>query len=157
MNDVEAVAGVNDAGCLSDRSAEGRLLELRYGYAFLDPAELAALNLAARIVGVVLGKLGEISAVVQLVENVLCLGFGFGIRLGIIAVDFDQDMPHLDLRVDLVVLQVRLIVLLNLGVGNLRSALRQIAVGKGDELELARLGDRIGILCRVLLDRKSVV
>ena len=70
--------------------------------------------LAAGIVGVCLRQLGEVAAMVELIENALRLGLGSGVGLGVVAVDLDEDVADLHLVVDLVVLEVLVVVLLNL-------------------------------------------
>ncbi len=140
LDDVVAVLRANEPGGLSRLQREGSLVELGDGRAVLEEAELAALLLAAGIVGVLLRQLGEVAAVVELIENVLGLGLGGGVSLGVVAVDLDEDVADLDLVVDLVVLQVLVVVLLNFGVGDLRSALGEIGVGEGDVLILRASG-----------------
>ena len=86
----------------------------------------------------------------KLIENALGLGFGRCVRF--LCVDGDEDVAGLHLRFHLIVGQVLLIVLLDLGVGNGRGGLRQIGDGEGNVLDLARLGDGVSILGGVLLE-----
>src|SRR5262249_31062733 len=131
LNDVIAVLGANEAGGLSGLERKGSLIEFRNGSSVLEEAEFAALLLAAGVVGVFLREIGEVSTVVQLVEDALRLGLRRGVSLRIGTVDLYEDVADLHLVLDLIVLQVLVVVLLNLGVSNLRGALGEVAVGEG--------------------------
>ena len=86
----------------------------------LQKAELAARVLAAGIVGVLLGELGQVAAGAELLENVFGLGLGGCVGLGVCALGhLDEDVADLHLIGNLVVLEVRLVVLLGLLIGDL--------------------------------------
>ena len=85
LDDVVAEARADESGNLAGLLSEGGLVEFSDGGAVLDPAQLAALILAAGVVGVFLREVGEVFAVVfmELVEDVLGLGFGSGVGAGV--------------------------------------------------------------------------
>ncbi len=60
LQDVVAELGLDDAGGLAGREREGGLVELRNSLAGIEPAELSALSLAAGVVGVLGGEVGEV-------------------------------------------------------------------------------------------------
>src|SRR6185437_4274042 len=62
LDDVVAELGAHEAGDLSGLLLKSHFVERRNGGAVLDPAEFASLRLAAGIVGVLLGELGEVGA-----------------------------------------------------------------------------------------------
>ena len=65
--------------------------------------KFAALVLAAWVVGVLLGEVGEVGAGLELLQDVLCLGLGGVVGLASApALDGDQDVAGLDLLVSLV-------------------------------------------------------
>ncbi len=61
---------------LTGIQGERRLVELGDGLAAIQPAELAALHLAARVVRVLRGEVGEVAAALDLLQQILSLGLG---------------------------------------------------------------------------------
>ena len=120
LDDVVAEASADESGNLAGLLGEGGLVEFSDGGAVLDPAQLAALILAAGVVGIFLREVGEVFAVVltELVEDVLGFGFGCGIGAGSsVGIDGNKDVADFDLRVNAIELLILVVVLLDLGLG----------------------------------------
>ena len=153
LQDVIAELGLDHIGDLPGLQSKCRLFKCRHGHAALDHAQLAALLLAARIVGVGLGQCGKVSAALDLLQQ----GFGFlfgrciGLRVSTCR-HLDQDVPDLDFFRHLEILLMGLVVLLHLLVGHRRRATRHVGLVEGDVGELARLRDRVFVPRRVLLE-----
>jgi hypothetical protein len=146
LDDVIAEAGADEIGNLARLLAKGGLVEFSDGGAVLDPAQFAALILAAGIVGIFLREVGEVLAVVltKLVEDVLRFGFGGGVSAGAaVGIDGDEDVADFDLRIDAVELLILAVVLLDLRFGDLRFAAGEVGIGDVDVLDFAGL--RIGV------------
>jgi ribosomal protein L29 len=80
---------------VADLLREDRVVELRHHRPVLRKAQFAARVLAARVVGVLLGQVGPVAAGLQLLQNVLSLGLGRRVGLGIRArIHLDQDVPR---------------------------------------------------------------
>ncbi len=78
LNDVEAVLGFDEVGGFAFVEAEGGLLEFRHGLTLNQPAQIATFGLGAGILGVFLGQILEVGALLfGLGEDVLGLGFDF--------------------------------------------------------------------------------
>src|SRR5215213_11458764 len=75
LKEVVAELGLDGADDLALLGGEGRLLEGRNGLALAQAAEVAALRRAAGVLGVLLGELGEVTAVFELLLHVLGLLF----------------------------------------------------------------------------------
>src|SRR6185437_1562169 len=98
-------------------------------------------HFAAGVIGVLFGELGEISAVMELVKNALGLGFRSGVGAGVLGIHGDQNVADLDLCIHLIVAEVVLIIILNLGIGDRCGGRGQIGDREGDVLNFASLGD----------------
>src|SRR5215204_2286113 len=86
---VVAELGLDGAHDLPLLGTEDRLLELGYGLSLAEAAEVSPLRGAARVLGVLLGELREVSAIFQLFPNL----FGF-----LFLVLVEEDMPYAALR-----------------------------------------------------------
>src|SRR5215213_4821875 len=75
LKEVVAELGLDGADDLALIGGEGRLLEGRNGLALAETAEIATLLRAAGILGILLGELGEVTAVFELLLHVLGLLF----------------------------------------------------------------------------------
>ena len=132
---------------------EGNLVELGNGAAAVEPSKLAALRLAARVVGVLAGKIGEVCAALDLLQEIVGLGFSgrVGLRIGPCR-NSDQNVTNFDLLLHLVLSLVLVVVGLNIGIGDLRLAARQVRGVEGDVLNLAGLRNRIRVVGCVVLE-----
>ena len=83
LEDVVAELRLDDVRGLAGRQREGRLVELRNCLAAIEPAELSALHLAAGVVGVLGREVGEVTARLDLLQEIFGLGLRCGVRLGI--------------------------------------------------------------------------
>src|SRR6185437_1966661 len=83
LQDVVAELRLDDARGLSGSQRERRLVELGNGLTAVQPSEFAALVLAAGVVGVLLGQLGEVAASLDLLQQIVGLGLGCRVCLGI--------------------------------------------------------------------------
>jgi len=155
LDDVEAILRAHQIRDLAHRHCEDRMVKRRHRHALLHPAQLAALVLAARVVGVLLRQLGKVLAVslLQLIQHALRLRLGRGHRCRRSALrNLDQDVAHLHFFRNLVLVLVRVVVLLNLRVGHLRRAARNLRILERDVLNRPRLGNRLRIAARILLE-----
>ena len=79
-----------------------------------------ALRLAAGIVGVLAGEVGKVAAGLDLLEQILGLGFSGGIGLCVgTGGDGDQDVTNLDLLLDGVLRLMRVVIGLDIGIRDL--------------------------------------
>ena len=76
LNDVIAELGLDHVGDLARLQTEGRLFKRRHGHPALNHAQLAALLLAARVIGIGLGQCGKVSAALDLLQQVFSLLLG---------------------------------------------------------------------------------
>ena len=94
LDNVIAELALHDLG-IADLLREDGVVELRHHGAVLRKAQFAALVLAARIVGVLLGQLGKVPPALYLLEKRFGLGLGGGIGLGVGAGShLDENVPR---------------------------------------------------------------
>ena len=123
MDNVEAVAGADDARGLANRRIEGGLLELRNRAAARDRRQQPAILCAPRIFGVLLGQIGEVGSALQLLLNVVRLGprcvhaLLVDLAVSIRRRCLDQDVAHGHRLRNAVLILVLVVVLLQLGLG----------------------------------------
>ncbi len=156
LQDVIAELGLDHIRSLPGLQGKRCLLKFRHSHAALDHAQLAALLLAARVIGVSLCQCGKIGAAFDLLEQVLRLlpGCGIGLCVGARR-HLDQDMPHLHFFRNLIILLMGLVVLLYLLAAHRAAAShRYIRLVQGYVSQLARLRDRIFVPRRVLLKER---
>ena len=152
LHDVIAELALHDLR-IADLLGEDGVVELRHHHAAAGKAQFAALFLAAGVVGVLLGQLGEVCAALNLLEQPFGLGLGRGIGLGVGAGrHLDQNVPRTGLLRQRVVGLVLGKVLLNLLLADLRNAAGKLVGthGKVGDLALLRHGRRIarGVLLK---------
>src|ERR1700733_11139372 len=153
LDDVIAELGLDRIRNLTGIQREGRLVELGNGDAVLQHAEFPALLLRAGIVGVLLGERSPVATGTKLLEHVLGLGLGGCIGAGVSTLGYrDEDVANLHLVGYLVVLEVGLVVLLGLLIGDLRRAAGDLVGGEGDVADLARFGDGVLVASGVLVE-----
>src|SRR5205823_4583026 len=103
VNDVETIAALNQIAGSTLGERECSLLKFWDSPSLPDPAQRAALLCAARIFGIFLGEVGEISTSFDLLQNVFSfsargverLGINFSVRTR--ERRLDQNMPHVHL------------------------------------------------------------
>ena len=66
LDDMEAVLRLDEIGDLARVETEGRLFELRDGLTLSDPAQVTALILRSRVLGVFLRQVFELAALFDL-------------------------------------------------------------------------------------------
>ena len=133
LHNVIAELGLHHSE-VADLLREDGAVKRRHHGAALGEAQLAALVLAARVVGVLLGQVGKVRAVLKLLEDILRLGLGCGIRLGVGAGGHtDENVARTGLFRHAVVGLVRVVVLLNLLLVRLRHSAGHLS---GDESEI---------------------
>ena len=128
LDDVIAILALHQAAKLPFRlQSECCLLELRHHRAMLKRREFAALLRTTRIVGVLLGQFLEISAILNLFQDVFSLGFR---NIRCLLIDFaigsgsrrlDKDVANMHAFRHFVLLCVLVVVLLYLVVGDVHS------------------------------------
>ena len=152
LHDVIAELGLHNLD-VADLLGKDGLVELRHHRAAPGKAQLAALVLAAGIVGVFLGQFGEVGAGLKLLEQILGLGLGRGIGLGVGARrHLDEDVAGTGLLRNRVLGLVRVEVLLNLLLGGLRNPAGQLIGGEGKVGDPALLRHGRGIARGVFLE-----
>jgi hypothetical protein len=98
------------------------------------------------LLGVRLGQGGKVSAGFDLLHEILGLGFGGGVRLGVrTRGDGDEDVPDLDLILDRILRLVGVVVRLDVGVRDSGLAAGNLLRGEGEIVDLASLGNGIGV------------
>ena len=110
FDDVEAVLRLDEVGDRALGQAEGGLLKFGDGLAFDDPAEIAALGLGGIVLGIFLGEILEIGAVLGLLQDVLGLlaNFGdFGVGL---ADGLEENVLDVDAIFDFVLINVGVVI-----------------------------------------------
>ena len=153
LKNVIAELRLDDVRGLAGREREGGLIELGNGAAAIEEAEFPALRLAARVVGVLRGEIGEVAAGLDLLEQIVRLGLGGGVGLGIgSGGNGDKDMTNLDLLLDGVLRLVRVVVGLHLGVRDLWLPTGQVRRVERNVLNLARLRDSGRVASFVLIE-----
>ncbi len=154
LHDVIAELRLHDFD-VADLLGENCVVELRHHHAAAGKAQLAAFVLAAGVVGVLLGQIGEVRATLNLLEQTLGFGLGRGVGLGIRARrHLDEDVAGTRLLRNRVFGLVRVEVLLNLLLRGLRNTARQLIGREGKVGDLALLGHGRGIARRVLLEER---
>ena len=154
LQDVVAELGLDHIGDLARLQREGCCFKRRHGDPALNHAQLAARILAARVIGVGLGQSGKICAAFDLLQQVFGLLLGRRVGLGVrVGRHLDQDVPYLYFLGHLKILLMCLVVLLHLLVGHRRRATRHVGLVQGDVGQLARLGNRVLVARRILLEK----
>ncbi len=149
VDDVEAEGAAHQTAGLALLQRERGLIELRNGLPVLDPAQRAAVVLAAGIVGILLGQVGEIAARIDLLQDRLGLRLGVGNRFFVhLAVHrfrrLDQDVPRHHLVGHAVFFAVLVVVVLQLFRRDLRLLLQPGGVDD-DVARAALLRNSVGV------------
>src|SRR5947209_7738675 len=149
LDQVVAEAGLDRAHQLVERGVEGRVLELLDHAVAAEGAEVAAVGLGGRVVGVLGGHLGEVGAALDLLLRLLDARLSLGV--GALVVDLHQDVPGVDLLLVREIGLVRVVEALEVLIGHLDVAGGAVAVDEqvGDvallrQAELRLVGLEVG-------------
>src|SRR5580698_3768867 len=155
-NNVEAIAGADDAGGLSDRRIEGSLLELRNRPPTGDRRQQTTVLGAARIFGILLPQIGKVCATLQLFRDVVSFsaggidGFLVYLAIGVRGRRLDQDVADSDGFRQAIVVLVLAVVFLQLIRSNVDRFSELLSIDQ-DVLGVDFLGNRVHVHLLVLV------